>query len=96
VCSVQLLICFIPRVLGQAEGQGYVFVTHQAPAAQKHSPSYQFLISYFSFTESFHASPCPHWKENQNISHDHDALFPSSSYQRSLSQPPLQGMVAST
>lgn len=47
VHSVQLLICFIPCSLRQAEGQGYVFVAHQARAAWKHPISYWFLIPYY-------------------------------------------------
>ena len=55
-----------------------------------------FNSSLFNFTASFLTSFCLHWKENQKLSHDRDAPFPSSSCQGSLSQPPLQGVVAST
>lgn len=52
VCSAQLLICFVPHLLGQAEGQGDVFVTHQAHA-RKHPPSYGFWIPHCSILLSF-------------------------------------------
>lgn len=85
-----------PTLTGPGWGAGVCICGPPGSCCMKASNFLLFFNSLlFNFTESFFTSLCLHWKEKQKLSHDHDAPSPSSSYQGSLSQPPLQGVVAS-